>query len=803
MKRSLFLLSAAFCLHVQLFAQNSPAKPVSMGEINSKLQSWQSARVIEKAYLHFNKPYYNAGDTIYFKAYVTMGEKNELSKISGVLHVDLISKNDSLMQSMVLQLNNGLAWGDFALPAYTPRGNFRVRAYTQWMQNSGSKYVFDKIIPVNGKSISPLNTAANTNVKQADVQFFPEGGTFVNAVPSKMGLKAIGPDGLGINIKGTVVDEQNTEVAKFTSAHLGMGQFYITPQTGKTYKAKITYPNGTTSSVALPIAVEKGITLAINNESDTKLSIEINANKPYYLENKNKEINIVMFSGGVIKSVKTVLDNQVIGFDLPKKDLKTGILQVTVFSDTGMPLNERLVFIQNGNNILNLSVNTDKAVYAVNSDVKMSLNAMIGDKPSVGSFSVAAIDGSKAGSDAEMGRNILSDLLLSTDVSGYVEQPGYYFNNVNGDTRANLDILMLTQGYRRFAWKDFLTESESVTAGVPENGLVISGYVKAKDGKPFSNEKVTLLLSNSGQSLTQATDANGKFAFENLGYTDKTRFLLKLENASIKNKAVVTLNKTITTRPINAYQQPIEAIRDMPALSGNTGAEMVNAGGSKVTELKQVNVNDKTKYRTASLSGSGNADQVIFRNDIKDATNLTLALSGRVRGVKFSNGAGYLTNGTVLTQAGSGVSPMLVVIDGAITPTNLDNINPNDVQSVEILKGANASMYGVDGAKGVIVITSRQGSDNDNDTQTTVMSPGILAINPQGFYAAREFYTPRYEASRNDLSAAYWKPNVVTDKDGKATLNFNTTGAGNYVIIVEGMDSAGNIGRSVTKYKVQ
>ncbi|MGZ3928356.1 MAG: TonB-dependent receptor, partial [Mucilaginibacter sp.] len=115
-------------------------------DIFAKLKNFAAHHITEKVYLHFDKPYYATGDTIYFKAYVTMGERHDLSKLSGVLHVDLINASNKIDQSIKLQLINGLAWGDFTLPDSLPKGNYRIRAYTQWMQNVGN--YFEHTFPI-------------------------------------------------------------------------------------------------------------------------------------------------------------------------------------------------------------------------------------------------------------------------------------------------------------------------------------------------------------------------------------------------------------------------------------------------------------------------------------------------------------------------------------------------------------------------------------------------------------------------------------------------------------------------------
>jgi TonB-dependent SusC/RagA subfamily outer membrane receptor len=802
MKKFFLMLFAASCFNATLQAQVAPVKNEgTTKDVVAKLQTLSTDKIIEKAYLQFDKPYYSPGDTIYFKAYVTAGEMHELSKISGVLHVDLVSKNDSVMQSVILQLKSGLAWGDFALPNYLSKGNYRVRAYTQWMQNAGDNYFFNKTIPINGNSIAQVYPAKVTNNK-TDVQFFPEGGSFVAAIPGRIAFKAVSSNGMGVYVKGMVFDNNNVAVAKFTSSHLGMGQLFLTPEAGKTYKAKVTYPDGSVNIIDLPQPEAKGMALTVNNSDLNKLSIDINANKPYYLENKDKEISVVIYSAGVVKTVKTVLDNQSIGFDLPKKDLKTGITQVTLFSGAGVPLSERLVFIQNNDGV-NFTVNSDKTVYTSHDKANVTLNAKIaGDKTSIGNYSVAVINENKVVANEDKESSILSDLLLTSDLRGYVEQPGYYFNNVNDDTRNNLDVLMLTQGYRRFQWKDLLNEPATPVAYRPEFGMQVKGTLLTKTGQPIADEKVSLMMSATGQTLTATTDAAGKFNFPDLQYADRTQFLLNVDNKSLRDKVKLVLDKTNVSLPLNA-NGVFEGKMD-DKLPEYIASNVQNDAGT-ANALKPVYVNRKANYKTSSLAGAGNADQVIFNKQFRNHPSLSQGLTGIARGIQFVNGKAYSVLSNVVAPGGMKSEPMMTVVDGAITSMNMDNINPGDVESVEILKGANAAVYGLGAGSGVIVINTKKGGGSSEDVSME-MAPGILSFAPRGFYTAREFYSPVYYITQRSLpeerTTIYWKPNLTTDNAGNASFNYFNDGPGKYRVIIEGIDNAGNIGRAVYKYNV-
>ncbi len=310
MKRILFAV-AIFVCSFQTTAFCQGGNDVLSNAV-SKLKSLLTDHMIEKAYLHFDKPYacYVIGDVVYFKAYVTMGERHEPSAVSKILHVDMIDKNDVIINSIALQLTNGTGWGDFALPDTLQKGSYRIRAYTEWMRNDEHPYFFDQYISVG--SVNNAGRVAENTAQAAKpiLQFFPEGGNLVEDIPSKVGFKAIGVNGLGINVKGVIVDNDHKEVAKINSAHLGMGVFNFIPETGKTYKAMVTFANGSQESINLPAAESKGITLSVNTDDPSKLSIEIRVNRPYYKENLNKQLNLLVYYAGALKRYTPKLDQR-------------------------------------------------------------------------------------------------------------------------------------------------------------------------------------------------------------------------------------------------------------------------------------------------------------------------------------------------------------------------------------------------------------------------------------------------------------------------------------------------------------
>jgi hypothetical protein len=781
----------------------------------SKLKTLLTDHITEKAYLHFDRPYpyYVAGDVVYFKAYVVKGERNDLTNISAMLHVDLINKSNTVIQTELLQLNNGVGWGDFSLPDTLQKGSYRIRAYTEWMRNEKDPNFFEQNISVS--SINNVDRVAET-VKlsgQPALQFFPEGGNLVTDIHSKVAFKAIGTDGLGTGVKGAVIDDKNKEIAKIASGHLGMGTFDFIPEEGRKYKAKVTFANGSQNTIDLPEVQLKGITLSVNTDDPAKVSIEIKANRAYYKENLNKDLNLLIYWAGAIRTVKTKLDNSILGLDLPASNFRTGILQVSLLSQTGEPLNERLVFIQNPD-LLNLALSTNKQAFAKRENVQLNLNAKNKDGgPATGYFSVSVVDESKIQVDENTESSILSYLLLTSGLKGYVEKPNYYFANVTKETRANLDALMLTQGYRRFVWKQLLNDNANTAAAYnPEQHLNIAGTLATKGGIPIPDAKVILLPV--GQ--TEKTDAQGHFRFAKIDFQNGTNFIVKAPSSTGKNAAVLTLDKAApepVVNPANAIDSKYDVNADILAsFQNNQRQGLVTASNESKILFKNEKVTGSKRndnYRSSNLSGPGHADQVISGDDIKNSPSLSNGLNGRARGIDFVGGVAYVKNNQVVSGNGAPTEAMLVVIDGTVmgNGASIDNVSPSSVETIEILKGDNAAIYGLNSDKGVIVITTRQGGSAPVESKE--MSPGVFSIQPQGFYKAREFYSPVYDVSgavsKSDLrTTIYWKPDVTTDANGNASLKyFNADGTGNYRVVIEGIDNNGNLGRQVLRYKVE
>jgi len=784
--------------------------------VAAKLQSFYTGHIVEKAYLSFDKPYYLAGDTVYFKACVTSGEKHQPSLQSVVLYVDLINPQRIIKKSIKLELQNGLAWGDFALPDTLAGGNYRVRAYTKLMKSQRGSLFFDQVIPVASISsiTSPL-TVSSPLIQKPDLQFFPEGGQLLTGVETRVAFKALSGDGLGINVKGVIVDNTGKTVGSFASAHLGMGTFMITPEAGKTYSAHATFADGSQSTINLPNVWENGIALALDNRDTAKLTLGIYASPVFFEQNKGKAYSLIMNSGASFSRASFKLNNQLFAVDLKKSQFRTGIVQFTLFSPDGQPLSERLVFIQH-KDMLNIELSSNKPVYKARENVSVSLGAkMRADSISPGHFSVSVTDESKVPFDERSGSSILSWMLLTSDLRGYIEQPNYYFDTPGADAQANLDVLMLTQGYRRFNWPELLAGKYPIVTFQPEKALNITGSLATTDGKPIINGRLNMVSAGGGAPLTTTSDSLGRFDFKNLAFNGNTYFILTPVGVKGKNIPVISWLKD-SPEPVGTDGNPGWRQYTTDSLMAVSLQNRKTQPGNSIKNSTGISESGAVRniVQSSARSKLGRADQVVRHEDIGSNGILSDHLNGLLNGVTFTGDpfatdhkTPYLSAAQVVGPSGN--PPMLVIVDGVQLQlgSGVDEVDINDVETVELFKNSSSSVFGSRGGAGVIYITT---ISRGASSATKQAAAGSLGITAPGYYNARTFYTPKYNhpndnANLKDLrSTIYWNPELVTDKAGNTTFDFyNADGAGTYRIIIEGIDEKGNLGRQVYHYKVQ
>jgi hypothetical protein len=423
---------------------------------------------------------------------------------------------------------------------------------------------------------------------------------------------------------------------------------------------------------------------------------------------------------------------------------------------------------------------------------------------------------------------ILNNILLTSELKGYIEQPNYYFTNRNDKTKADLDILLLTQGYRRYEWKQIstgpiTTTNTTVTTNptyLPEKTQELSGTLTTPGGKPIPKGKVTLVATKQNLIKDTTADADGHFTFTNLYLTDTTTLVLRArkENNGSNVKITPVLLDYPKTSPAKNTTEVMSADTAKIAIAqkqfGNYQREQKENFSNYGHALKMVTITGVKHPKqpdlkfSSNLNGPGHADQVIMYDKLGDCVDLIDCLTGRILGVRFT-AEGWAQSLRTLHRL-SGPLNMTIIVDGVLLPrtTSLNEVNPKDIYSIEVLKsGGLLALYGSNAPGGALVITMKHGGEGT--AYFTEATPnGIVTFPFAGFYKAKAFYSPKYEHKTDGppdtRSTIYWNPNILTDKDGKASIEyFNNDSKGVYRIVVEGIDDDGKLGRQVSRYEVK
>jgi TonB-dependent SusC/RagA subfamily outer membrane receptor len=651
----------------------------------------------------------------------------------------------------------------------------------------------------------PIKSTADS----ADVQFFPESGELVEGIRSKIGMKSLSSFGTGLNMEGTVLDSKGTIVTRFHTSNLGMGSFALRPLAGMSYTAKVKFVDGSERTFSLPKAKAAGYVLEVDNLDTALVAITLYASPSLFSDEELKLV--VQHNGNMLLIFKPVAKNAATDIIIPRKNLPQGIIQLTLFSANMQPLVERLFFNSNFGDAIETTLSSSNSTYSAGGTVDLELTAKSKGSISPAYYSVAVTNADLIDADLENESNIFTSLLLTSDLTGFVEQPNHYFVDTTRRTRTELDNLLLTQGWRRFLWKDVLSANGTTPAFTAEKNFRISGTVLSAAGKPIPKGKVSLFAPENGSfTIDTIADGKGRFNFDQLVFNDGTKFIIQAANAKGKQDVRVTLDPApaqVVTKQVKPAAIVLNANELISLYMIENNPDLAKAPTMRVSPgsigLKEVKIKARKKVivtQSANLNGAGVADQVIKGVDMGTCINLAECLKGRVVGYTLRNDTPFLARSPFI--------PMMLSLDGVlIDGSRLKDVNPSDIETIEVLKTPiNTAIYGMRGVGGIIVINTKRQVSGTSMVHT---KPWIVSYKPIGFAQSRVFYSPKYDATNktqitDTRRTVYWKPDAVTDAQGKSKISFNTGNqAGNYRVVAEGINAKGQLGRTVYTYMVK
>lgn len=489
----------------------------------------------EKVYVHLDNTGYYAGDKIWFQCYVVDGTNNAPTKLSNTLYVELLNPRGRIVAKQTLRIEDGRCHGTFNLnhlPFYS--GFYEIRAFTKYMLNFGNAALFSRVIPVydppkqagdfsERRMARDLSKYPGTRpVTQAgpnvSMRFFPEGGSLIAGIPSKVAFEITGQYGMPLDVTGKIIDESTGQtVVNICSLHEGRGVFEFTPEMAGNYQAVIT-PNNDNSvyKFKLPRVRENGIGLSVDNLSNPD-SILVTL-RPKKGEALPDIAGVSITARGILWSYSLVNLNKERTLKISSRDMPSGVSVITLFGPDGMTLAERMIFINNGG-YGEISASFDKSDLEPLEKVILNLTATDpnGNPAPQLPLSISIIDG-----DNTVGYQggLLSDLLLMSEIKGYVRNPMQFFRENSEISRRNLDLLMMVLGWRCYGWEEMADIKPIKIKYNPEQAIDLKGQVVSfVRGIPKAGVDVSIIASENEacdslkQSFTDfiTTDSCGYF----------------------------------------------------------------------------------------------------------------------------------------------------------------------------------------------------------------------------------------------------------------------------------------------------
>lgn len=639
------------------------------------------------------------------------------------------------------------------------------------------------------------------SLQLADIQFLPEGGQLLMGKKSKLAFRAVDPDGTPITLTGTLEGEEGTT---FSSNFAGLGKVEITPSKDSYVALIQSTLYGESRKVALPKASSKGLNIQVQNpEEGAFLSALVQGNEV------DGNLLLVSHTRGLINfMVQGKLTNGVWGARIPKKNLPSGINTIAVLDEKGKPLLERLVFIQNEDTLqLNLSSSSQ---ITSRGKIDLSLESLFQNNPNSGSFSIAVADVDQVQDESELFGSIFSHLLLSSDLKGEIYRPGYYFQHQNPETKEALDLVMLTHGWSRFSWEDIFTEKFPDQGYYIEQGISIKGKIKEQypTRKGLGGGKINVVIGEGIELLSTEYGPDGMFLLTDLQYQDSVTVTITAEDSRAKNfidleledpKLLFSKLKVKYPLEISWPEGLVSTVRERSLM------QQLNAD-PKIIDLEEVTIGAKTlqEEKTSNRKIYGSGDATLKPDEIPGGSgfvNIFQMIQGRVAGVRVNlNGfsASVQIRGVGSIQAGT--EPLYLLDNIPVDAATLGQVSPRDVESIEVFKDpSRTAIFGSQGANGAIAVYTKTGAGLSS---TSV--GGTLVTKYGGYALPREFYSPKYDekspatAVTDKRATLFWNPLISTDASGKASVEFyNSDSASKHLVVIEGMDSFGRLGRLV------
>lgn len=839
-KRLLFLLSVFGLMTMTTHGENPPAKTV-FAQYMKQAQTFADNFPREKAYLHFDNTSYYVGDTIWFKAYVTLAEKQMFSQISRPLYVELVDQTGHIADKQIIKLTQGEGNGQLVLPQSMLSGYYEVRAYTRWMLAFNEPQYFSRTFPIyqlsNSDKLERSITTYELNPsmenrpletkEKLSVRFFPEGGQLVEGVTSQVAFKAESKNEGNIELSGTIYTKGGTAITSFETLHDGMGCFEYTPS-AQPAVAKVDF-QGKKYEFTLPQALPNGYVLStVNNAGALLVKVSCNIATP-------QDTLAVFISHQGRPYVHQLISCRADApqeFILPTRKLPAGVLQVSLINRAGNTLCERFVFA-NPRAPLQLSAEGLKEVYAPYAPIRCELQVRNAKgEPISGDVSVSIRDGIRS-DYLEYDNNIFTDLLLTSDLKGYIHQPGYYFASPSPQKQMELDILLMVHGWRKYDISQAISTAPFIPLQLPEAQLVLNGQVKSTILKnKLKDIALSVIVKKDDQFITggTVTDENGRFTIPVEDFEGTTEAVIQTRKVGKeRNKdASILIDRNFSPAPrAYGYKELHPEWKDLTHWQ-QKAENFDSLYMDSIRKVEGLYVLDEVEIKSKRRQGSNMATKIneksidayydvrrsvdLLRDNGKIVTTipeLMEKLSPQFDWNRSNNELTYrqkpicyIMDNHILSETETQM--MLTEVDGLasiIISKGTGGIDDDIIQNTKISEVSDST--GVDISQldkySVFYLVPLPRRDVLNKSQSAALGTRQTVI--QGYTRALEYYSPAYPTRElymdkvDKRRTLYWNPSVRTDANGKARIEcYNNQYSTPLIIQAETMSKDGQIG---------
>ena len=842
MKNKLFVLIFIICnlLTAYVSGEVPPAKVVFQQYMN-QAQTFANNFPREKAYLHFDNTSYYVGDTIWFKAYVTLAEKQTFSLISRPLYVELVDQTGHIADKQIIKLTQGEGNGQFILPHSMLSGYYEVRAYTRWMLAFNEPQYFSRTFPIyqlsNSDKLersittyelsSSMENRPSETEEKLNVRFFPEGGQLVEGVTSQVAFKAESKNGGNIELSGTIYTKEGTEITSFETLHDGMGHFEYTPSDQPAI-AKVSF-QGKKYEFTLPQALPNGYVLStVSNAGALLVRVSCNAATP-------QDTLAVFISHQGRPSIHQLISCRADApqeFILPTRKLPAGVLQVSLINRAGNTLCERFVFA-NPRAPLQISTEGLKEVYAPYTPIRCELQVKNAKgEPVSGELSVSIRDGVRS-DYLEYDNNIFTDLLLTSDLKGYIHQPGYYFASPSPRKQTELDVLLMVHGWRKYDMSQAISTAPFTPLQLPEAQLVLNGQVKSTILKnKLKDIALSVIVKKDDQFITggTVTDENGRFTIPVEDFEGTTEAVIQTRKVGKeRNKdASILIDRNFSPAPraygykelhpewkdLGYWQQKAESFDSlyMDSIRKVEGLYVLDEVEIKSKRRQGSNMATKISEKSIDAYYDVRRSVDVLRDNGKIVTTipeLMEKLSPQFYWDRTNDKHTYrqkpicyIMDNHILSETETQM--MLTEVDGLasiIISKGTGGIDDDIIQNTKMSEVTDST--GVDISKldrySVFYLIPLPRRDVLNKSQSAVLGTRQTVI--QGYTRPLEYYSPAYPTKElymdkvDKRRTLYWNPSVQADENGKAVIEcYNNQYSTPLIIQAETLGKDGQIG---------